>query len=432
MTSTKLNRKNSTELFKIAQTLLPGGVNSPVRAFRAIDSQPPFIKKAQGAYIWDEDDNRYIDFVGSWGPMILGHRNLQIENALKTVIENGTSFGAPTQIENTMAQEVVKLVTSIEMLRFVNSGTEAVMSAIRLARAFTSQNNPQQIKIIKFTGCYHGHIDSLLVKAGSGVLTLGLPDSPGVTKEATANTVLVPFNNIKALEKTFAENKDQISAIIVEPVVGNSGCILPKNNFLKKLREISKANNALLIFDEVMTGFRVALGGAQEKYNVMPDITCLGKIIGGGLPVGAYGASKKIMSMVAPLGPMYQAGTLSGNPLAMTAGLECLKQIQRPNFYTELEEKAKYLSDALKEIDEDIQSCYAGGMFGFFFAKAEINCFEDAQAFIDLDKFRKFYLHMLAEGVYLAPSAFEAGFMSDAHSYADLDYVIDKAKKFKY
>lgn len=427
-TETNTSRKKSLELFKQAQEVLPGGVNSPVRAFKSIDENPPFVKKADGAYFWDEDDNRYIDFVGSWGPMILGHRNRQIEEALKKVIENGTSFGAPTRIETEMAQEVIKLVPSIEMVRFVNSGTEAVMSAIRLARAYASKNSPKRMKIIKFTGCYHGHLDSLLVQAGSGVLTLGLPDSPGVTKEATANTVLVQYNNKDALIETFRENRDEVAAIILEPVIGNAGCIQPEPGYLEFLREICDANKSLLIFDEVMTGFRVGLGGAQERFNVMPDITCLGKVIGGGLPVGAYGASKEIMSMVAPAGPMYQAGTLSGNPLAMTAGLECLKQIQEPGFYDELEKKALYLVNGMKEICPDLQVTAAGGMFGFFFTKKpheKIICFEDAKAHLDTEKFKKVYIRMLEKGVYFAPSAYEAGFISAAHTKEDLDYVLE-------
>ncbi len=422
--STSFSRKKSLELLKQAQEVLPGGVNSPVRAFKSIDGNPPFVKKANGAYFWDEDDNKYIDFVGSWGPMILGHRNRQIEDALKKVIENGTSFGAPTIIETQMAQEVIKLVPSIEMVRFVNSGTEAVMSAIRLARAYTSRTSPKKMKIIKFTGCYHGHVDAMLVQAGSGVLTLGLPDSPGVTKETTSNTILVQYNNKNAMTEAFRENRGLIAAVILEPVIGNAGCIQPEPGFLEFLREITKANKSLLIFDEVMTGFRVALGGAQERFNVMPDITCLGKVIGGGLPVGAYGASKEIMSMVAPSGPMYQAGTLSGNPLAMTAGLECLKQIQVPGFYEELEKKALYLVNGMKEIYPDMQVTAAGGMFGFFFTKKPIKNFEEAKANVDVAFFKDFYIKMLEQGVYFAPSAYEAGFVSAAHCYEDLDFVL--------
>lgn len=430
ISTTLAPRKKSSQLFEQACRLMPGGVNSPVRAFKSIDGQPIFIKKAKGAYIWDEDDNRYIDFVASWGPMILGHANEKIETALRKAISNGTSFGAPTAVENEMAAEVIKLVPSIEMLRMVNSGTEAVMAAVRLARAYTSTKyNEKKTKIVKFTGCYHGHMDALLVQAGSGVASLGLPDSPGVTKEATANTLLTPFNNIKAVEEIFQRFGNEISALITEPVIGNSGCILPEPGFLEFLREITLKHNALLIFDEVMTGFRVALGGAQEKFKINPDITTLGKVIGGGLPVGAYGASKEIMSMVAPAGPMYQAGTLSGNPLAMTAGLACLKEIQNPGFYDELEAKSKYLMDGLKKLQMpegiELQTAYCGAMFGFFFTKGPIKNYEDAKANLDIDFFKKVYMKILEQGVYLAPSAFEAGFISSSHSYDDLDYVIN-------
>ena len=429
-------RAKSQELFAEAQKLMPGGVNSPVRAFKSIDGSPIFFKKAQGAYLWDEDDNKYIDFVGSWGPMILGHADPDIEQELKQAIANGTSFGAPTRLENEMASEVIKLVPSIEMLRMVNSGTEAVMSAIRLARAYTMQQNPKQsnkqIKIIKFKGCYHGHADALLVQAGSGVATLGLPDSPGVTQSATQDTILATYNSTEELAAIFKQYPGEISAIITEPVIGNAGCILPEPGFLEFLREITVKHNALLIFDEVMTGFRVALGGAREKFNVMPDITTLGKVIGGGLPVGAYGASKEIMSLVAPSGPMYQAGTLSGNPLAMTAGLTCLRKIQAPGFYEELEKKTQYLVEgigrAARERSVPLELSYCGGMFGFFFSDQPVRNYADTKH-VDMNKFRKFYLAMLDQGVYFAPSAFEAGFMSAAHSYEDLDRVIQSFKQ---
>lgn len=426
----KLSRKKSNELFKHASELMPGGVNSPVRAFKSIDGQPIFIKRAKGAYLWDEDHNKYIDFVGSWGPMILGHADEDIESNLRQAISNGTSFGAPSAIENDMAEEVIKLVPSIEMVRMVNSGTEAVMGAIRLARAYTTTKfNEKKNKIVKFTGCYHGHMDALLVQAGSGVLTLGMPDSAGVTKEATANTIVIPFNDREAVKKVFEKQGDEISALITEPIIGNSGCIQPEPGFLEFLREITQAHNSLLIFDEVMTGFRVALGGAQARFGVTPDITTLGKVIGGGLPVGAYGASREIMSMVAPAGPMYQAGTLSGNPLAMTAGLTCLKKIQKPGFYEELENKSKYLMEGFKRVAKlpegiELQTTYAGGMFGFFFTKAPIKNYEDAKANLDTELFKNVYIKMLEQGVYLAPSAFEAGFVSSSHSYDDLDLVI--------
>lgn len=425
---TKLNRTISQKLFADALQLMPGGVNSPVRAFKSIDSSPIFFKKAKGAYLWDEDDNQYIDFVGSWGPMILGHADPSIEAALQAAIVNGTSFGAPTRLENEMAAEVIKLVPSIELVRMVNSGTEAVMSAIRLARAYTTRENPEQSKIIKFKGCYHGHADALLVQAGSGVATLGLPDSPGVTKNATQDTILADYNSPAAVEEIFEKYKGQISAIILEPVMGNAGCILPEPGYLEFLREITSANNALLIFDEVMTGFRVALGGAQERFKVMPDLTTLGKVIGGGLPVGAYGGRREIMEMVAPAGPMYQAGTLSGNPLAMSAGLACLKKIQEPGFYDELEKKSQYLIDGMtRVIDAPLQTTVCGGMFGFAFSSSPIYNYADTKA-VDSDSFKKFYLSMLDQGVYFAPSAFEAGFVSGAHSYEDLDRVIEACR----
>lgn len=425
----KTKRTRSRQLFAEALELMPGGVNSPVRAFKSIDSSPIFFKKAKGAYLWDEDDNQYTDFVGSWGPMILGHADADIEAALHEALLHGTSFGAPTRLENEMAAEIIKLVPSIEMVRMVNSGTEAVMSAIRLARAYTSRANPEQTKIIKFKGCYHGHADALLVQAGSGVATLGLPDSPGVTKNSTQDTILANYNNPQTVIEIFKKYQGQISAVILEPVMGNAGCILPKPGYLEFLREITTANKALLIFDEVMTGFRVALGGAQERFGIMPDLTTLGKVIGGGLPVGAYGGRREIMEMVAPAGPMYQAGTLSGNPLAMSAGLACLRKIQKPGFYEELERKARYLVDGMTQvIGAPLQVTVCGGMFGFAFCDKPINNFADTDA-INLDRFKKFYLSMLEQGIYFAPSAFEAGFVSAAHSYEDLDKVIESCQK---
>lgn len=445
VTGTDLKRSNSAELFNEALDLMPGGVNSPVRAFKSIGTSPVFIKKAKGAYLYDEDDNKYIDYVGSWGPMILGHANEEIEFALIEAIKNGTSFGAPTAIENEMAREVIKLVPSIEMVRMVNSGTEAVMGAIRLARAYTKRS-----KIVKFTGCYHGHADALLVQAGSGAMTLGLPDSPGVTANATKDTILIPYNDEAAVKEAFAKNKDEIAAIILEPVIGNAGCIAPKEGYLEFLRAITKEHESLLIFDEVMTGFRVSLGGAQEYYAVMPDLTTLGKVIGGGLPVGAYGGRRDIMELVAPAGPMYQAGTLSGNPLAMTAGLTCLRQIQQRDFYKELDTKAKYLVEGLREVNRELidnldeSSCslsgretielreaqftQIGAMFGMAFNSQPIHNYEDAKN-TNTELFRKYYMAMLDEGVYLAPSAFEAGFVSAAHSYDDLDATIEAHRK---
>lgn len=427
-----ISKTKSQALFTRAQELIPGGVNSPVRAFKSVGGEPLFIKRAKGPYIWDEDDNQFIDFVGSWGPMILGHADADIESAVVEVLHHGASFGAPTAIENEMATEVIKLVPSIEKVRMVNSGTEAVMSAIRLARAYTTRTNLRKNKIIKFSGCYHGHVDPLLVSAGSGVATLSLPDSPGVVEDVVKSTIVVPYNSVDAVLKVFEQYGEEISAIILEPVVGNAGCILPEPGFLEFLRKICDEYSVLLIFDEVMTGFRVALGGAQEKYKVMPDITTLGKVIGGGLPVGAYGARKEIMSLVAPEGSMYQAGTLSGNPLAMAAGLTCLRKIQAPGFYEELEAKVKYLGSGLlaaaakssNPMISQIQFNHSGGMFGFFFSKEQVTNYEIAKANIDSELFKNFYLAMLDEGVYFAPSAFEAGFMSAAHSYEDLDKVI--------
>lgn len=429
--------EKSRLLFNIAKELMPGGVNSPVRAFKSIDNQPLFIKKASGAYIWDEDDNRYIDYVGSWGPMIHGHADPDIEAAIKSALLNGSSFGAPTAIENEMASEVIKLVPSIEMVRMVNSGTEAVLSAIRLARAFANKNSKKANRniIVKFEGCYHGHVDALLVQAGSGVATLGLPDSPGVTHKTTADTLTVPFNDKEALEAVFKEHGNSIAAIITEAVVGNSGCIPPELGFLEFLREICDKYNSLLIFDEVMTGFRLAPGGAQELYGVMPDITTLGKIIGGGLPVGAYGARREIMSMVAPSGAVYQAGTLSGNPLAMAAGLTSLKKLSKEGFHEKLAKKLDYLCEGLSKANAEskipeIKNSSINkvvSMFSNFFTEQPVKNYEDAKR-VKPDLFREYYLSMLENGVYLAPSSFEAGFLSQAHSYEDLDATIEAHK----
>lgn len=422
-----LQTNKSQELYTKALKSIPGGVNSPVRSFKSVGSQPLFISRASGPYLWDVDSNKYIDLVMSWGPMIHGHADHDIEAAVINKIHSGTSFGAPTEVETQLAEEVIKLVPSIEMVRMVNSGTEAVMSAIRLARAYTLRQNPNQNKIIKFSGCYHGHVDPLLVDSGSGLATLGLPSSEGVSSKATEDTISLPYNNLEIVEEAFNKFPNQISAIILEPIVGNSGCILPEPGYLEGLRSITKANNALLIFDEVMTGFRVALGGAQESYGIKPDITTLGKIIGGGFPVGAYGASQEIMSLVAPAGPMYQAGTLSGNPIAMTAGLECLRKLQSPNFYSDLHSKTKYLIDGFKSIRPKFQYNYATAMFSVFFCKERVLSYETACK-SNSEAFKKFHASMLQQGIYWAPSAFEAGFLSASHSYEDLDHIIEAFK----
>ena len=406
---------------------MPGGVNSPVRAFRSVGAAHPiFFKSAKGSKLYDVDGNEYIDYIGSWGPMIHGHADPDIETAATEALRHSPSFGAPTELENLMAAEVIKLVPSIEMVRMVNSGTEAVLSAIRLARAFTTKLNPKKNKIIKFKGCYHGHVDALLVQAGSGVATLGLPDSLGVNSNVTQDTIVLNFNDFSSLEEAFRLEGELISAIIVEPIIGNGGCILPEEGFLEALRTVCDKYKSLLIFDEVMTGFRVALGGAQEKYSVMPDITTLGKVIGGGFPVGAYGARKEIMELVAPAGAMYQAGTLSGNPVAMAAGLTALKKLQKTGFYDDLAAKTQYLIKGFKAASADIpvQFVEAAGMFGMFFSKTAVKDFDEAKA-SNVEFFKKYYMEMLKRGIYLAPSAFEAFFMSAAHSYEDLDRTIE-------
>ena len=406
---------------------MPGGVSSPVRAFKSVGGQPIVFDRVQGAYIWDVDGNQYIDYVGTWGPAICGHAHPEVLNGLKEVLEKGTSFGAPCVLENTLAKMVIDAVPSIEMIRFVNSGTEACMAVLRLMRAFTGRD-----KVIKFEGCYHGHADMFLVKAGSGVATLGLPDSPGVPKHVTKNTLTAPYNDLETVKKLFEENPDQISGVILEPVVGNSGFIVPDAGFLEGLRMITKENGALLVFDEVMTGFRIAYGGAQEKFNVTPDLTTLGKIIGGGLPVGAYGGRQDIMSMVAPAGPMYQAGTLSGNPLAMTAGIKTLELLKKPGTYDQLNKITKRLADGLlniaKETNNDIWGGHISAMFGIFFNKGPVHNYDDAKK-SDLTKFSKFHRGMLEHGIYLAPSQFEAGFTSLAHTEEDIDRTLAAAKK---
>ncbi|KAL9239378.1 hypothetical protein vseg_013709 [Gypsophila vaccaria] len=417
----------SQEAFTIAKELMPGGVNSPVRAFKSVGGQPILIDSVKGSHMWDIDGNEYIDYVGSWGPAIIGHADDEVLAALAETMKKGTSFGAPCLLENTLAQMVIAAVPSIAMVRFVNSGTEACMGVLRLARAFTGRQ-----KIIKFEGCYHGHADPFLVKAGSGVATLGLPDSPGVPKAATSDTLTSPYNDLETVKSIFEANKGEIAAIILEPVVGNSGFIPPNPGFLEALREITKENGSLLIFDEVMTGFRLAYGGAQEYFKVTPDLTTLGKIIGGGLPVGAYGGRRDIMEMVAPAGPMYQAGTLSGNPLAMTAGIHTLKRLMQPGSYEHLEKITSELTqgiiDAGKKAGHDICGSHISGMFGFFFTSGPVYNFDDAKK-SDTAKFGRFYRKMLEEGVYFAPSQFEAGFTSLAHTDDDIQQTIAAAEK---
>jgi glutamate-1-semialdehyde 2,1-aminomutase len=416
----------SEELFARAVELIPGGVNSPVRAFRGVGGTPRFIRSAEGATLTDVDGHTYIDYVGSWGPMILGHADPEVREALSDALARGTSYGAPTELEVLMAEEITSAVPSIEMVRMVNSGTEATMSAIRLARGVTGRN-----KLVKFEGCYHGHGDSLLVKAGSGVATLGLPDSPGVPQQLAADTLTVPFNDAAALEQVFAEQRE-IAAVIIEPVVGNMGCVRPREGYLQQVRELSSRHGALLIFDEVMTGFRVARGGAQELFGVMPDITTLGKIIGGGLPVGAYGASREIMRHVAPAGNIYQAGTLSGNPLAMTAGLVTLKRLRDPSVYERLERAGERLcrglTDAAREVGIQTVTNRVGSMWTSFFTSEPVTDWATASG-SDRALYGKYFHAMLAEGVYLAPSQFEAGFISTAHTDELLDKTVEAARR---
>jgi len=410
----------SEKLFATAQNLIPGGVNSPVRAFRGVGGTPRFIRSARGATITDVDGNIYIDYVGSWGPMILGHADEELVAAVQEVAAGGTSFGAPTELEVELAQEVIDAIPSIEMVRMVSSGTEATMSAIRLARGVTGRT-----KLVKFEGCYHGHADSLLVKAGSGVATLGLPDSPGVPAALAENTLTLPFNNVPALEKVFAEHAD-IAAVIIEPVVGNMGCVPPRDGYLEAVRKLTQDHGALLIFDEVMTGFRLARGGAQERYGITPDITTLGKIIGGGLPVGAYGGGRDLMNNIAPAGPIYQAGTLSGNPLSMTAGLVTLRRLRDKSVYDRLEAASKRLCDGLAEAKTVINR--VGSMWTSFFTNEPVVDWDSANK-SDRQRYGKFFHAMLDEGVYLAPSQFEAGFVSLAHTDAVIDKTIEAARK---
>jgi glutamate-1-semialdehyde 2,1-aminomutase len=415
----------SDDLFEQAKTVIPGGVNSPVRAFNGVGGNPIFFTKGEGAYLFDADGKKYIDYVASWGPMILGHANQAVVNAVKETLEKGLGFGAPTEIETILAKKVCELVPSIELVRMVSSGTEATMSAIRLARGFTGRD-----KIVKFEGCYHGHSDSLLVKAGSGALTLGVPTSPGVPAALAEHTLTLEYNNVDQVREVLSEVGDEVACIIVEPVAGNMNCIPPVDGFLQGLREICDEHGVVLIFDEVMTGFRVALGGAQAYYGVKPDLTTLGKVIGGGLPVGAFGGKREIMEYIAPLGPVYQAGTLSGNPMSMSAGLAMLNALSDDvNFYQNLSKKVQMLTDGIlaqaKANNIGMTANMLGGMFGLFFTDSDsvTNFNETSQC--DVERFKKFYHLMLEEGIYMAPSAYEAGFVSNAHSNEDIQATID-------
>ncbi|EPL8093850.1 glutamate-1-semialdehyde 2,1-aminomutase [Morganella morganii] len=416
----------SENLYTEAQHFIPGGVNSPVRAFNGVGGTPLFIERANGAYIYDVDGKAYIDYVGSWGPMVLGHNHPAIRTAVIKAVEKGLSFGAPTADEVEMAKFVTELVPSMDMVRMVNSGTEATMSAIRLARGYTARD-----KIIKFEGCYHGHADCLLVKAGSGALTIGQPNSPGVPADFAKHTLTCTYNDLSSVREAFEKHPHDIACIIVEPVAGNMNCIPPSADFLPGLRALSDEFGALLIIDEVMTGFRVALGGAQAHYDVEPDLTCLGKIIGGGMPVGAFGGRGEIMEKLAPTGPVYQAGTLSGNPIAMAAGLACLHEIAQPGVHQRLTELTDMLADGLcekaREAGIPFVVNHVGGMFGLFFTDAPaVTCYQDVMN-CDVERFKKFFHLMLQQGIYLAPSAFEAGFMSVAHSDEDIRKTIDAA-----
>ena len=418
-----MNITQSEKLFHKACKVMPGGVNSPVRAFQSVGGNPLFLKKGYGSRVWDVDENEYIDYVGSWGPLIFGHAHPQIVDALKRQIGLGTSYGAPTELEIELAEQIVSLVPSLEVVRMVNSGTEAVMSAIRLARGVTSRD-----KIVKFEGCYHGHVDSMLVKAGSGLASLGIPECPGIVEDLAKNTLTLPFNNVEKLRELFAIEGDNIAGIIVEPIGGNMGVVPPKSGFLEALRKVTKETGSILIFDEVMTGFRVALGGAQSLYNVSPDLTCLGKVIGGGLPVGAYGGSKQLMDNISPMGSIYQAGTLSGNPLAMTAGIEMLKLLSEPSVYDNLEYKSEKLCAGYKLNVEKlgISACFnrVGSMFSMFFTDQDVVDFESAKS-SNTKFFQSYFNALLEEGVYIAPSQFEAGFMSAVHTNEEIEQTID-------
>jgi glutamate-1-semialdehyde 2,1-aminomutase len=420
-----LKTATSETVFSEAKDLMPGGVSSPVRAFKSVGGNPIVFDRVKGAYAWDVDGNKYIDYVGTWGPAIIGHADDEVLQALQDQMAKGTSFGAPSVLENVLAKKVIEAVPSVEMVRFTNSGTEACMGMLRLVRAYTKRDT-----IVKFEGCYHGHADSFLVQAGSGVATLGLPDSPGVPKGATAGTLCAQYNDLASVEELLKAN--EVAAVILEPVVGNSGFIPPTKEFLQGLRELTTKYGALLVFDEVMTGFRIAYGGAQEYFGVTPDVTTMGKVIGGGLPVGAYGGRKDIMEMVAPAGPMYQAGTLSGNPLAMTAGIKTLERLQSGDSYGYLgkitEKLINGILEAGKAAGHDVVGGSISGMFGFFFCKGPVTCFADATK-SDTEKFGRWHRMMLERGIYLAPSQFEAGFTSLAHTDEDIERTIAAAKE---
>lgn len=422
-----MRKEKSETLFAKAQSLMPGGVNSPVRAFKSVGGTPLFIDRAAGARITDADGNEFIDYVASWGPMILGHAHPKIVEAISRYATRGTSYGAPTQLEITLAEKVIAAVPSMKIVRMVNSGTEAVMSAIRLARGYTGRN-----KILKFEGCYHGHADSLLVKAGSGVLSLGIPECPGIVPELAQNTLNLPYNSMKEVRDLFASKGGEIACVIVEPVAGNMGVVPPQPGFLQLLRDLTRKYGALLIFDEVITGFRVAFGGAQELYGIEPDLTCLGKIIGGGLPVGAYGGTAKIMEHIAPLGAVYQAGTLSGNPLAMAAGIEMLNALSDKQIYEDLEKKSAKLCQGLKKNTDELgipaRFTRVGSMFSMFFTDMDIIDYDSVKT-SDTGLFKRYFHAMLEEGIYLAPSQFEAGFMSTAHTDQDIERTIEASKR---
>jgi glutamate-1-semialdehyde 2,1-aminomutase len=422
-----ISRTKSEQLFAEALRYIPGGVNSPVRAFGAVGGQPFFVNKAKGARVWDVDGNEYIDYVGTWGPAILGHAHPKIIKAVRAAAENGTSFGIPNPFEVTMAKLICSWVPSVQKVRMCNSGTEATMSAIRLARGFTNRE-----KIIKFEGCYHGHADSLLVKAGSGALTFGYPDSAGVPAAFTQHTIVLPYNDSEAVKAAFAANKGQIAGVIVEPVPGNAGLYIPKPGYLEFLREITMSNGALLIFDEVMTGFRLARGGAQERFGITPDLSCFGKVIGGGLPVGAFGGRAEIMDCLAPLGPVYQAGTLSGNPVAMAAGIAALEELAASHAYVKLEQLGAALEAGMKEAAKSagvpVQFNRCGSMFCGYFTSEPVHSLADAMK-SDRERFKKYFHGMLDQGIYVAPSQFEAGFVSTAHTAADIDKTVNAAAK---